>query len=314
MDDSISVIIVSFNTRELTLRCLDAVCATAPFGTDVCVVDNASTDGSPQALLDYGAKAALHVRVLLLCKNLGFGTANNIGVRASRGRFIALVNSDAFVHPCALETLRRYLASHGRVGVAGAHLRNADGSFQESRFPFPSPARAWFENAGLAGLKRLLPGTSFQPGAAGWVSGACLMVRRDVWEQSGGFDEDFFLYAEETDWQQRVRRFGHHIHWVADAHATHLGGASGGNMREGVRQLFYEGADRYILKHHGFTGAVLFRAATIFGAVVRWAIPWRSGSRDRKSCGWIIRRQIFSRFPVPGCLTGSQGEKVAKQL
>jgi hypothetical protein len=300
----IDVIVVSFNTRDLTLRCVNALCS-EPSVASVCVVDNASTDGSREALIQRSYQQALvpegaRLKVECLSENRGFGAANNIGMRLSDMEFVALINSDAFVLSGALERLCAYLRSHREVGLVGPRLLNSDGSFQESRFHFPSPARAWAENLGLVGLGKSL---SFscnrsRAGAVEWLSGACMLVRREVWERTGGFDEDFFLYSEETDWQVRIRQLGWKIHWVPEAVAIHLGGSSGLSQREVVREHFYESVDRYFLKHFGRFGALSLRCATIVGAALRWfAAAVCSSSLKKRNSAWVFFRQATRDLP-----------------
>ena len=243
-----------------------------------------------------------------LAENRGFGGANNIGARCTRGEFILLVNSDAFILNDAIKTMREYLLAHPNVGVVGPRLLNTDGSFQESRFSFPSPARAWAENLGLGRLKKLMPlRRSYYSGRVDWLSGACLMIRRSVWEAMRGFDEAFFLYSEETDLQLRIRREGWEIHWVPDALVTHLGGGSGGAQKEEVREFFFEGVDRYFLKHHGKLGAFALRGATMVGGTLRWLEASAKAQPERKKeAGWIVKRQVTRPFPkVNGLRSGN---------
>jgi GT2 family glycosyltransferase len=299
---SLRVVVVSYNTRALTGRCLSALCRSDLEGLEVCVVDNASRDGSVEALRNFDPR----VEVLALEKNVGFGAANNRGIGNSNAPFFALVNSDALVEEDTREKLRAYLCKHPRVGIVGPRLRNADGSPQRCWFAFPSPVRAWLENLGLCrvaeGVKRALRGcVPLQSGPVDWVSGACLLVRREVWIASGGFDEQFFLYSEETDWQRRVRDLGWEIHGVAEAAATHVGGASGAAFSETARDFFWEGVDRYFRAHHGMRGVLALRAATAVGAAVRGvgclvASDWRRAGR----WGRILRRQCTRPVPRGG--------------
>ncbi len=299
-----SVVVVSYNTKSLTVRCVESVCRVAPPGTQICVVDNASADGSVGALRELAGSASRPVRVIAAGRNLGFGAANNLGVDATEGEFIALVNSDAFVRKGVLQGLQDYLKRNPKAAVVGPRLENSDGSFQESRFVFPTPRRAWVENLGLARLARLLrrlkSGKPWRDGPVEWLSGACLMVRRAAWEHVGGFDESFFLYAEETDLQRRMASKGWEIHWTPDLVVTHIGGSSGLAEREAVREHFFEGADRYILRYHGLPGVWVFRAATAAGAALRWSwYALRGGHRGRSArrWAWILRRQISSPIP-----------------
>jgi GT2 family glycosyltransferase len=301
---SVDVVIVSYNTRDITLRCVNALCS-EPLVASICVVDNASKDGSREALIQRSyvqasAPEGARLRVECLVENRGFGAANNLGVAEAGAEFVALINSDAFVLSGALESMCGYLRANPEVGLVGPRLLNADGSFQESRFHFPSPARAWVENLGLSRLFR--PFWSLLnrggAGAVDWLSGACLLVRREVWEQTGGFDEDFFLYSEETDWQVRIRQMGWGIHWVPEALAIHLGGSSGVNQREVVRERFYESVDLYFLKHFGRFGALSLRAATVVGAALRWlGAAVCASAVGKKNSAWVFLRQSTRALP-----------------
>lgn len=295
----VRAVVVSYNTRELTLRCVRALRGARLENLEVCVVDNASQDGSVQALR--GINPA--VEVIALRQNMGFGAANNLGVGRSNAPFFALVNSDAFVSEDTLAVLRAYLERHPRVGIVGPRLLNADASPQPCWFPFPSPARAWRENLGLVwafGRVRRFVGLrdASKSGPVDWVSGACLMVRREAWMASCGFDEQFFLYSEETDWQRRVRDLGWEIHGVAEAVAAHVGGASGAAFSATTREFFWEGVDRYFRSHFGAGGLLALRAATAVGAAVRGmgcllGLNWQNASR----WGRILRRQCTHPFP-----------------
>lgn len=304
----IDVVVVSFNTRDLTLRCVNALCS-EPAVASVCVVDNASTDGSREALIQRSYQQNIsgegaRLRVECLSENRGFGAANNLGVAPVGAEFVALVNSDAFVLSGALECMCAHLRASKEVGLVGPRLLNSDGSFQESRFHFPSPARAWAENLGFTGLfARLWNCLRFakgreRAGDVDWLSGACLLVRRKVWEQTGGFDEDFFLYSEETDWQVRIKQLGWRIHWVPEAVAVHLGGSSGLSQREVVRERFYESVDLYFLKHFGRMGALSLRCATAVGAALRWCGAFVCASSARqKNSAWVFLRQSRKALP-----------------
>jgi N-acetylglucosaminyl-diphospho-decaprenol L-rhamnosyltransferase len=309
-DGSMSVVVVSYNTRALTIRCLETLCDNLPDDADVCVVDNGSSDGSCEELAEFAREKSGSVHLVANGRNLGFGPANNLGVMRTGADFIALVNSDAFVDPGALEGLRDYLRRTPKAAVAGPMLKNPDGSFQESRFDFPSPARAWAENLGVSRVlrffKRNRPHVS---GAVAWLSGACLMVRSEVWNAVGGFDERFFLYAEETDLQRRIAECGWEIHWAPDFTVTHIGGGSGVAEKEVVRERFFDGADRYILRYHGVAGLWVFRAATCCGAALRWTLyVLKSGwtGKGARRWAWIFRRQISSPLPSEWQRMGAQ--------
>ncbi|HTW94060.1 MAG TPA: glycosyltransferase family 2 protein [Tepidisphaeraceae bacterium] len=302
----ISIIIVSFNTRELTLKCLAHVQAdSAGINAEVIVVDNASTDGSSAAIRSAYPEAA----VIDAGRNLGFAGGNNVGMAHAKGEFFLLLNSDAFLHPGAIQAMTDYLRAHSTTALVGPRLLNADGTLQLSCYRFPSPARAWAENLWLP---RLFPPAHFlsdyrrwphdREMNVDWVIGACFMVRRNVYETLGGFDERFFMYAEETDWQQRMRQGGWQIGFTPAALVTHLGGASGANHVQKINAHFFDSLDFYQLKHHGIPGLIMVRLAMIVGGIPRlagWSIflafsPARRAVAKAKVrlLSWLLLRQL----------------------
>lgn len=272
---TVSVIIISYNTRDMTLRCLREVTQqlkSEAIAGEIWVIDNASRDGSAEAI----AREFPDVNLIASEKNLGFGAANNLAFARARGEFLLLLNSDAFVKPGALAHLIDLLRHRAGAGVVGPQLLNGDGTLQVSCWKFPSPARVWLEALGLARVFASHPklGDYYrwahdEERSVDFAIGACLLVRREIYEQVGGFDESFFLYAEETDWQKRIHGAGWDVVFTPGAQVTHLGGASGASEKTKVSRLFWEGGERYILKHHGRAGWVAMRVGVLLGALVR---------------------------------------------
>ncbi len=277
----LSIIVVSHNTRALTMECI----ATAyrhldALNVEVIVVDNGSYDGSGEAI----HSAFPQVRLIRNERNTGFGAANNQAMRLARGSLFLLLNSDAFLHPGAISALVACMGRHPRSAVVGARLLNSDGSLQRSCFRFPSPQRAWLENLGISAV---LPSHPRIGDYSRWahdterkvdfVGGACMLVRREAYTQVGGFDERFFMYAEETDWQRRLTTDGWDIVFAPNAHVTHLGGASGGSEKVTVKAHFFESLDEYQRKHHGSAGLISLRCAMAVGCSIR-ALAWAAAS------------------------------------
>lgn len=305
MNTSLSVIIVSYNTRDITLECLRTLFAkldtAPPIEADVWVVDNASCDDSVAAI----EREFVQVHVIANPDNRGFGTANNQAMRQAKGDFFLLLNSDAFVHAGAIGTLIAEIQASPEVAIVAPRLLNKDGSLQPSCWKFPSPLRVWLENLGIC---TLFPHTSNLGDYSKWahdarrevefVSGACFLVRREVFDATGGFDESFHLYAEETDWQKRLQQAGWKILFTPSALVTHIGGASGGNFE--TQRKFFDGLDRYTCKHHGKSGVVLMRAGMIPGCLARvvvWSLMSLVPSRRPVACektrlhSWLLWRQ-----------------------
>lgn len=301
----VSVIVVSFNTAAMTLDCLRSVEAgLAELPAEILVVDNASTDGSPEAI-----RAAFPaLRLMANQDNIGFGGANNQAMREARGEFLLLLNSDAFPKPGAIAALVAFLAANPQVGAVGARLLNRDGSLQRSCWRFPTPARAWLENVGITSVARNHPVLGDYHGwdhasdrRVDFVIGACLLVRKEVYTQVGGFDERFFMYAEESDWQRRMWDAGWQVAFTPSAEATHLGGASGANEPARVNRYFFDSLDRYTLKHHGRLGVVSLRLAMAAGCLLRvpvYAIAALRPARRPRALSkvrlhsWLLARQL----------------------
>lgn len=268
----VSVIIVSYNTREMTLDCLRAaMLALDGIRAEVIVVDNASKDGSVGAI----RTSYPEVRVILNETNSGFGSANNQGMKVAKGETFLLLNSDAFPRSDAIRLLWDFLAGNPKAGTVGPRLLNADGTLQVSCHPFPSPGHAWLENLGLSRGYSRWPHDVLR--RVDFVIGACMLVRRAVFEEIGGFDERFFMYAEEADWQRRMRDKGWETVFVPSACVTHLGGASGAAEKTAINRHFFDSLDMYQRKHHGVAGLISLRCAMAVGCLLR-ALLWTIAS------------------------------------
>ena len=235
----ISIVIVSFNAREHLERCLEAV---AGGENEVVVVDNASSDGSPAVVRDRFPS----VRLVELEENIGFGAANNVGMEASSGRWLLLLNSDAWPVDDAIGKLVAFAEAHPRAGIVGPRLRNTDGSLQRSVRGHPT---LWRIATEYLFLRRLAPrsralnafyGGGFDHGSVRDVEvlkGAVLLVRRETSQAVGGFDPAYFMYGEEMDLCYRVREAGWSVVFDPEAEFVHVGGVSTG-ARWGDRPAF----------------------------------------------------------------------------
>jgi N-acetylglucosaminyl-diphospho-decaprenol L-rhamnosyltransferase len=207
-----------------------------------------------------------------------------------------------------------YLRANPKVGVVGPRLRYADGTPQVSCYRFPTPGRAWLENLGLS---RFFVGHPRLEDLAKWdhnttrdvdfVIGACLLVRRRVFEEIGGFDERFFLYSEETDWQWRIGRAGWRVAFTPAATVTHLAGGSGARDKARIDRHFFESLDYYVRKNHGLAGLILFRLAMTagcFGRALLWScMTMRPHLRSRALAKarlhwWLVLRQATQPAPA----------------
>lgn len=300
-----SAILVSYNTRQMTLDSLKALVGDLDgIRSEIIVVDNASSDGSADAI----RSAFPQIKVIESGRNAGFGGGNNLAMKEAKGQYLLLINTDAFLRSGAVRELTGYLERHPKVALVGPRLLNGDGSLQPSCYRFPAPWRAWVENlyiSSLFGSESSLGDYRQWPHdrerIVDWVVGACCLVRREVYDQVGGFDEHFFMYAEETDWQRRMRVAGWEIGFTPAAPVMHLGGASGASDKPKINRHFFGSLDRYELKHHGLLGLLSVRAAMIVGCALRLALwtgvlalsPARRAVAKGKIrlMGWLLWRQ-----------------------
>lgn len=226
----VSVIIVNYHTLGQIADCIASVREkTSGVEYEIIVVDNASEpDFSATCLRMFGPD----VRAIALPENVGFGRANNAGFAAARGDILFCLNPDTLLHNNAIKILADYLASHPRVGACGGNLVHADGGRAVS-FRRILPGLFWEISERLnLNPERIVYGRdirfnrSGRPKQVGYISGADLMLRREVVEQTGGFAPEFFMYFEETDLCARIRRLGWKIMSVPEARICHLEGES----------------------------------------------------------------------------------------
>lgn len=221
---------------------------------EIFVVDNGSSDGSPDML----RREFPEVRLLEPGANLGFARGNEVALPQTSGKYLMLLNPDTLVMPGAFQRMVDHLEAHPEVGAVGPMLLNADGSLQPSACRFPSLLTEFYEWFGLRGLfpKNRLLGRMYygykadQPFAVDWVIGACLMVRRVVHQEVGGLDPRFFMYAEELDWCYRIRQANWRIHYLPQAQVLHYGGASAQKAQSPLLVEYFRSRHQFHQKHH----------------------------------------------------------------
>ncbi|WP_096893496.1 glycosyltransferase family 2 protein [Candidatus Scalindua japonica] len=223
----ISFIIVNWNTRKILMDCLHSIYKTVTdINFEIHVVDNNSKDGSQMAV----KKEFPDVKLIENEVNTGFAHANNQAFNIMRGRFAVLLNSDAVLKEHSIEKLLAFMTGTPRAGIAGVQLLNDDGSRQNSIDNFPSIETEIF-NKNILRLffpnKYPSKNRSYQePIEVDSVIGACMIVRKEAMEEVGMFDEDYFIFLEETDWCFRMYKKGWKVYHVPDAEVFHLSGHS----------------------------------------------------------------------------------------
>lgn len=271
----LSIVIVSWNTRELLAQCLRSLNLTqgdqqqssqpAVFEAGGCryevlVVDNASADGSAEMV--HNRFPGVHL--IQNKANAGFARANNQAIPAARGRYIVLLNSDTEVHPGAFKTLIAFMDAQTKAGAVGPRLLNTDGSLQPSCQPMLTPGREFWR---LLFLERLLPRASYplsrwgdqEPRQVDVIKGACLLLRRAALDQVGLLDESYFMYTEEVDLCYRLSRAGWQCWWVPRAVVTHHGEGSSRQIAQRMYLQLYRSKIQFYRKYGGEAQARRFK-------------------------------------------------------
>jgi GT2 family glycosyltransferase len=261
-----SIIIVSFNTRDVLRECLQSVeREAAGRNMETLVVDNHSSDGSPEMVeVEFP-----RVRLVRSDVNLGFGAANNIALREAKGKYFVLLNSDAFFDPKALELAITHMDATPGCGLGGGLLVGRDRAWQPSARTFHSLSGDAIVYLGLAGkypkskvfgaFDRTWADVN-QAAEVDWVPGAFSIIRPEAIEKTGLFDEAFFLYYEEVDLCRRIKQAGYSIWYWPDVVITHIGGESSRKLKslefssQAAQVVLWRMRSTllYYRKHHGF--------------------------------------------------------------
>ncbi len=289
--DNIWIVIVNYRTADLAIDCLRSLSVqVSDFkNIQITVVDNNSGDDSVLRL-----NAALEregwmpwVAVMALDRNGGFACGNNASIRAALAStepvdYVMLLNPDTVALPGAIKALVEFMDTHPHAGIAGSQLENADGSVECSAHTFPSPLSELDGAARLGVLSHLLrryvvaPPSRVYAHPCDWVSGASMIIRRQVIEDIGLMDEKYFLYFEEVDFCRRAHQAGWQCWYVPESRVVHLEGASTG-IRAPVKRragYWYDSRRRFFVKHYGIAGLI---AADLLWAVGRMSFLLRRG-------------------------------------
>jgi GT2 family glycosyltransferase len=293
----IAVIVVNWNAREDLRACLRSLEAEPPSSVShsVWVVDNASTDGSA----DMVQAEFPDVHLFANSENVGFSRANNQAIAQSDSRYVFLLNSDATIHPGALETLVRWADENPQTGIIGPKVLNPDGTLQFSCRRFPSLEAGFFRNTYLG---RLFPNnkpsqdylmSEFDHATTrtvDWVSGCAMLIRQETIAQIGSLDERFYMYCEDVDLCERAGRFGWNVAYLPDALVTHAIGRSSDKDAEKMIWEFHRSWYEFDKKRHPDAGPVRRLAV--------WAGLWlRATIRIQKRRAAFRNRQQTEATP-----------------
>ena len=312
-DPAVTIIVVSWNTREVLRACLDSVYENAgAVDFEVIVVDNASVDGSAAMVAnDFG-----RVRLIANSENRGFAAANNQGMALARGRYVLLLNSDTVMLDRALEKTVAFAEAHREAAVVGCRVLNPDHTVQRTCAMFPSAlnlllsstyAYKLFPKSRFWGRELMTYWDRSDIRPVDVVSGCFMLVRREAVTQVGGMDEAFFMYGEETDWCYRFYRAGWKALFVPSACIIHLGGASTRQAASKMR-LQLAGSILYFLKKHRsraeYVVGCLLTALFFLVRIPVWLALGCVGRPDRARAWRTVR--IYAAG-VAGSLRGYRG-------
>jgi GT2 family glycosyltransferase len=256
----LSIIILCWNDKTVIANCLQSIYAnTTSTECEVIVSDNGSTDGS----IEFVRKKYPAVRVIENGTNLRFAKGNNVGIQASRGEYVLILNPDTIIHEGSLDKLIRFADAHPEAGAFGCRVLNLDGSYQESARPFATIRGEWILALYLKPLGHLsnwlLP--CLYVGWKGdtqrvvqWVSGCFIVARTELLKRIGGFDEQFFYYYEDMDLCRRIWEAGYSIVFTPEMAITHLGGQSTKRFAAAFKLDSQITRYRYYYKYYGRRG------------------------------------------------------------
>jgi len=252
----LSVIIVNYNVKEFLLNLLHSVeKASSYISKEIIVIDNASDDGSVEAI----KQKFPSVRLIENKSNVGFGKANNQGLKIAQGKYLLFINPDCIVSEDTFTKMISFFDSHPDCGLAGCKILNSDGTLQLAcRRSFPGP---WTSFTKVTGLSNLFPKSKIfarynltyldenKTYEVDAVSGSFMMMRKDVYEKTGGFDEKFFMYGEDLDLCYRVQKSGFKVYYVHDTQVIHYKGESTKRSNLDDTKLFYDAMHLFVKKH-----------------------------------------------------------------
>lgn len=260
----LSVIIINYNAKELLKQCLASVQKTIDgIRHEIIIVDNNSGDGSRQYLTGIFHQ----VKTYLLEENVGFAKACNLGLKNSSGEFVLFLNPDTLLPPECFEKCLLFFDKTPQAGAIGVRMTDGSGKFlKESKRGFPSPATSFFK---LFGFAKLFPHSKIvaayyagqlpekETNSVDVLSGAFMMIRKKVLEETGGFDETFFMYGEDIDLSYRITRAGFKNYYLGEISITHF---KGGSTRVNTNQvnLFYKAMKKFVDKYYKGRRSFLF--------------------------------------------------------
>lgn len=277
MKPDVSIIIVTWNAKKFVAECLGSLnTSQGSLPAEIIVVDNASSDGTP----DLVCHDFPQVRLVRNDKNLGFARANNIGMALSKGKYVCLINSDVNVPADCIPLLVGYMEQHPKVGIAGPQMLAPNGAPARSTMRFPT---LWNSFCRALDLDSIFAGSkwfrSFLMVECEYdriqevqvLNGWFWITRREALNEVGLLDEQFFMYAEDIDWSYRFHKAGWEVVYCPIAWALHYGGASSARTPVRFYVAMRQAGMQYWAKHHGLASVGAYWLLTCFHEAVRVA-------------------------------------------
>lgn len=253
MDPLLSIIIVDYNARDLIIPCLNSIVSNVGnLDYEIIIVDNASKENY---LADY-QKISPKVKTVRLDKNLGFGGGNNFGAKQAQGKYLLLLNPDTLMVDDTIEKILNFIKSHENIGIVCPRLFvDTNQSSPEEvdyygDFPTLSTLISRNNHRHISNHQEYLEVER--------VTGACMLLKKDLYNQVGGFDENFFMYFEDTDLCKKVSKLGLKIIVLNNTHLVHFGGKSQ-NSSKLKKRFYYTSQNHFFQKHYGFFSTALLR-------------------------------------------------------
>lgn len=284
----LSIIVVSYNVRELLLNCLESIFTFVKgISFEIIVIDNASNDGTVNALRDQFPS----VRSITNSSNIGFARANNQGFRISRGHFILMLNPDIKIINDSISKMVDILRENDSIGILGCKLVNPDGSFQCAGFKFPT----FWQLA-----KTSIINLSFSPKEkhrsslvrVDWVLGACIMFNKRILDDIGYLDENYFMYGEEKDFCFRTKKKGYQVYCYVGGKVIHYGNQSARKVQSSSFLEFHKSQNRFFAKHYAHPYANLCKLMLFLGVLLRLAF-WSFLNLFIKSGNARSKKQMY---------------------
>lgn len=289
----LSIIILSYNTKEITARCIKHVLSAKDFcqkklnnKIEVIVIDNASEDGSAQMI----KQDFPQVKLIASKVNTGFSKGNNIGMNQAKNPYILLLNSDVYLQDDSLYKALAYFRVNLNCDVLGPRLNYASGKLQPSTGYLPSPPTTILWILGISHIPFIdqltkpfhptYPSFFTKAHQVGWVSGAFFMFKSGIFRKTNGFDENIFMYMDEVEWCKRIKDLGFKVWYVPQVEVVHLHGAS--SKFDLKKQYINElGGIKYYLKKHYSVLYLLIKPILILGLILRIAAFYLIGKKER---------------------------------